>query len=85
VDGTLRFRKLIGIDQPQRIAEDRRPTITGNGADGIRVETLSGVRFQGAPSTVTGNTGIDLVCDSDTYVAVSGESPAIGKTKGSSF
>jgi hypothetical protein len=55
--------------------------ITGNGADGIRVETLSGVRFQGPPTTVTGNTGADLVCDSDTYVVVSGDSPLVGKEK----
>jgi hypothetical protein len=44
-------------------------TITGNGADGIRIETLSGIRFQIMPTTVTGNSGSDLVCDSDTYVA----------------
>jgi hypothetical protein len=60
-------------------------TITGNGDDGVRIETLSGVRFQGDQSTVTGNSGSDLVCDSDTYVVVAGDSPNIGKAKCPSF
>jgi len=55
-------------------------TITGNGADGIRVETLSGVRFQIMPTTVTGNSGSDLVCGSDTYV-VGGSFANVGKDK----
>lgn len=59
-------------------------TVTGNGADGIRIETLSGVRFRGAPSTVTGNSGSDLVCDSDTYV-VGGSLANVGKHKCAQF
>ena len=43
-------------------------TVTGNGAEGIRVETQSGIRFGGSPSSITNNTGADLACDSNTYV-----------------
>lgn len=50
------------------VAQLQGVTIAGNAADGIRVETLSGVRFQGAASTVKGNGGTDIVCDPDTYV-----------------
>jgi hypothetical protein len=55
-------------------------TITGNGADGIRIETLSGVRFQITPTTVIGNSGSDLVCDSSAY-AVGGSFATVGNDK----
>lgn len=62
-------------------AQLQNVTISDNLAEGIRVETLSGVRFQGPPTnTVSGNGGTDLVCDSNTYV-VGASLALIGTTR----